>query len=105
MGRGGARAESGRFARQRRFLLCDISSAQTALTSLTNVCIDNYGLNHSCLRAEACVVRDLAVPYKAGRICEAQAIPTGGSGPPAKESLYAVEESRRRPLGPGSQGT
>ena len=28
MGRGGARAESGRSGRQRRFLLCDISSAQ-----------------------------------------------------------------------------
>ena len=72
LGGGGARAESGRFARQRRLLLCDISSAQsTRLTSLTNVCIDNYGLKHSCLRPEACVVRDLAVPYKAGRICEA----------------------------------
>ena len=38
--------------RQRRFLLCDISSAQealiAALTSLTNVCIDNYGVRHSC---------------------------------------------------------
>ena len=71
MGRGRARAESGRSARQCRLFLCDISPAQTALTSLTNVCIDNYGLNHSCLRPEACVVRALAVPYKAGRICEA----------------------------------
>ena len=58
--------------RQRRFLLCDISSAPSqALTSLTNVCIDNYGVRHSCFEPEACVVRDLAVPYKAGRICEA----------------------------------
>src|SRR4051812_50146612 len=103
MGRGLARAESARFARQHPLLLCDISSAQIALTPLTNVCIDNYGLNHSCLRPEACVVRGLTVPYKAGRICEAQAIPTGGSGPPQRRVLYAVEESRRRPLGPGSQ--
>ena len=73
LGRGGARAESGRSRRQRRLLLCDISSAQAlaALTSLTNVCIDNYGVRHSCFEPEACVVRDLAVPYKAGRICEA----------------------------------
>src|SRR5204862_5528656 len=104
MGRGLARAESARFARQHRFLLCDISSAPTALTALTNVCIDNYGVRHSCFGLEACVVRDLAVPYKAGRICEAQGTPTGGPGPPAEESLYAVEESRRRAMGPGSQG-
>ena len=43
--------------RQRRLLLCDISPAQTALTALANVCIDNYGLKHSCFEPEACVVR------------------------------------------------
>ena len=48
LGRGGAGAESGRSRRQCRFLLCDISSAQSALTALTNVCIDNYGVRHSC---------------------------------------------------------
>src|SRR4029078_2818411 len=91
--------------RQRRFLLCDISPAQTALTPLTNVCIDNYGVRHSCFEPEACVVRGLAVPYKAGRICEAGHPAHQADRAPAEESLYAVEESRRRPMGPGSQGT
>ena len=59
----------------------------TALTALTNVCIDNYGLKHSCFEPEACVVRDLAVPYKAGRICEAGHPAQQADPGPAEESF------------------
>ena len=42
LGRGRARAESGRSGRQRRLFLCDISPAKAALTAFGNVYIDNY---------------------------------------------------------------
>src|SRR5882724_1754304 len=65
LGRGGARAQSGRPGRQRRLLLCDISSAKVALTPFGDVYIDNYRFRHSCLEPTSCVVRAGAVPYKA----------------------------------------
>ena len=44
-----------------------------ALTVLNDVCIDKSALRHSSCHQEACVVSAEAVPYKAGRTCEAGA--------------------------------
>src|SRR6202042_487822 len=76
------------------------------LTASPNVYVDNWGRQHSCsglyISLKARVVRAGAVPYKA---CADAA----GAGQPAlrptKESLNGVEESGRRPLGFGSEGT
>ena len=66
VGRGGAHPSSGRSRRQRRLLLCDISSAGAQLTAFANVYIDFSVPEHSSWVGQACVVRDFSVPYKAG---------------------------------------
>ena len=74
--------------------------AKVALTALDDVYIDNCGVRLSCFEPQACVVSATAVPYKACRCCEAgrPGLPT-----PAEETVDAVEESRRRPVGLGSE--
>src|SRR5712675_3107420 len=65
LGRGCARWKFGRFGRQRRLFLCDISPTKVALTPSDDVYIDNYGFRLSSFEPEACVVRAGAVPYNA----------------------------------------
>src|ERR1700681_2598854 len=73
------------------------------INSIRQCYIDNYWLKHSCFEQEACVVRAGAVPYKAVQMLRAlRGRPVCRQGP-AEETVDAVEESRRRPLGLGSE--
>src|SRR5438105_14982517 len=100
MGRGRAYPPSRRTRRQRRLLLCDISSAVAPLTAFANVYIDFFVPEHSSEDGEGCVVRDLPVPYKAGPDKAG-----GGNFTLPRRASNAVEESGRWPMGLGSDGT
>src|SRR3954451_3672996 len=101
MGRSRACAQQRQPRRQRRLLLCELSAPQAALTAFGDVYIDNYAPRHSCWRATSRVVTGVALPYKAGQCLRGWT----GARTPAEEIIDGVEESRRRPMGLGPQGT
>src|SRR5215813_2322528 len=103
MGGGLACQKSVRPGRQRGLFLCDISSARVTLTALTNVYIDFSSPKPSCFEGSRRVVRGIAVPYKAGLSFARRAVQAGQT--PRRRGSNAVEESRRGPVGLGTERT